>query len=90
MFKDSKKEPYWISFDIDGIDSAYFRSTGTPEGNGIKPQFMMKFLEAFLPEAVGLDFTEVNFSLTDGAETDKDKESVKMYIEHMIDIVHKK
>jgi arginase family enzyme len=87
MFKDSEKQPYWISFDIDGIDSAYFKSTGTPEGNGIKPQFMMKFLEAFLPEAIGMDFTEVNFALTNGLETEKDKQAVRGYMEHIFEVV---
>ena len=27
----TKKEPYWISFDIDGVDYQEFASTGTPE-----------------------------------------------------------
>lgn len=65
FFPDGKRDPYWISFDIDGVDKSEFVSTGTPEGQGISLAFMMKFLEAFLPESVGMDFTEVNFLESD-------------------------
>lgn len=61
MFRNGEREPYWISFDIDSIDQAEFKSTGTPESVGITVQFMLKFFETFLPESVGMDFTEVNF-----------------------------
>lgn len=64
MFPDGQKKPYWLSFDIDGVDCAQFPSTGTPEGDGISLEFMMKFFETFLPEAVGMDLTEVNFLLS--------------------------
>ena len=52
---------YWISFDIDGIDSAEFKSTGTDEGDGIKFAFAYKLLSRFIPRAKGMDLTEINF-----------------------------
>ena len=52
---------YWISFDIDGMDSAEFKSTGTDEGDGIKFDFVYKLLDRFIPRAKGMDLTEINF-----------------------------
>jgi len=40
---------YWISFDIDGIDSSEFLSTGTDEGNGLKLDFTYKLFERMIP-----------------------------------------
>ena len=31
FFPDGQRHPYWISFDIDGVDKSEFASTGTPE-----------------------------------------------------------
>ena len=64
FFQNGVKTPYWISFDIDGIDMRDFASTGTPEGRGITVDFMLKFFDIFVPESVGMDLTEVNFLLT--------------------------
>lgn len=65
FFPDGKITPYWISFDIDGMCASEFTSTGTPEFGGIKREFMMKFFDTFLPHSLGMDFSEVNFKLTD-------------------------
>lgn len=79
-------EPYWISFDIDGVTWEEFRSTGTPESRGIPLKFMMKFFDTFIPESVGMDFTEVNFRLSEGEQTQKDKETVRLLMEKIIEI----
>lgn len=84
------KEPYWISFDIDSIDQNEFKSTGTPESLGITIKFMLQFFETFLPEAVGMDFTEVNFLMTEGEQTEKDKATVRMIFDKITDVVHNK
>lgn len=60
------KTKYWISFDIDGIDSSEFKSTGTDEGNGLTLDFTYALFERMIPQTVGMDFTEVNFELTEG------------------------
>lgn len=73
FFPDGIKTPIWISFDIDGLDSNEFLSTGTPEGGGIKYEFITEFFKRFIPEAVGMDITEVNFALTSGEERKKDE-----------------
>ncbi|CDW81120.1 arginase [Stylonychia lemnae] len=85
----AERVPYWISFDIDGVTWEDFRSTGTPESKGIPLSFMLQFFETFIPEAYGMDFTEVNFRLSEGEQTDKDKETVKLLMEKIIDVVHK-
>jgi arginase family enzyme len=74
FFPDGKREPYWVSFDIDGVDYQEFASTGTPENKGIPIDFMMKFFETFLPDSVGMDLTEVNFRLSSGNKPKKIKE----------------
>ena len=73
FFPDGKKEPYWISFDIDSVDYQDFKSTGTPYDFGIKLDFVHKFFETFIPESVGMDFTEVNFLLSEGEINERDK-----------------
>ena len=90
MFPDGKKLPYWISFDIDSIDQAEFKSTGTPESQGITIDFMLKFFETFLPEAVGMDFSEVNFMMTEGEQTEKDEKVVKLIFDKIAEVVHNK
>ena len=85
---DSKKEPFWISFDIDGVDYQQFASTGTPENVGIPIDFMMSFFETFIPESVGMDLTEVNFLLSSGETTERDKRTVRKLIEKITEVVH--
>ena len=86
FFPDGKKEPYWISFDIDGVDYQQFASTGTPENLGIPLDFMIKFFETFIPESVGMDLTEVNFRLSSGETTERDKRIVRQLIEKITDV----
>ena len=50
---------------------------------------MLKFFEAFIPESVGMDFTEVNFLMTEGEQTEKDKLIVKLLLDKIVDVVHK-
>lgn len=85
----SKKEPYWISFDIDGVDYQQFASTGTPENLGIPIDFMLSFFETFIPESVGMDFSEVNFLLSTGDTTERDKQTIRQLIEKITDVVHR-
>lgn len=68
---------YWISFDIDGVDSSEFQSTGTDEGNGLSLDFTYSLFERMIPQTVGMDFTEVNFELTEGAIRRKDEETFR-------------
>ena len=88
FFPDGQKEPYWISFDIDGVNGGEFASTGTPEAQGISLAFMMKFLEAFIPESVGMDFTEVNFLQSDEDQAEIDMLTVRLLIEKIVQTVH--
>lgn len=89
FFPDGKKRPYWISFDIDGVCYTNFKSTGTPESKGIPIEFMLKFFETFIPESVGMDFTEVNFLLTKGEDTLNDMKTIKVLFDKILDVVHK-
>ena len=72
---------YWISFDIDGVDGDQFQSTGTDEGNGLSLDFTYKFFEKFTPRTVGMDFTEVNFELTEGKTRAKDEQTFRELFE---------
>jgi hypothetical protein len=52
---------------------------------------MMKFFETFLPEACGMDFTEVNF--LQSAEDDQqqiDMLTCRLIVEKVVNIVHHK
>jgi arginase family enzyme len=90
FFPDGEKSPYWISFDIDGVDKREFGSTGTPEEQGISIEFIMRFFETFLPESVGMDFTEVNFLMSDEEQAEIDMQTVRLIIEKVVQTVHHK
>jgi arginase len=90
FFPDGQRHPYWISFDIDGVDQSEFASTGTPEAQGISLDFMMKFFDTFLPEAVGMDFTEVNFLRSEEDQAELDMLTVRLIIEKVVNTVQRK
>lgn len=54
-------KPLWISLDVDAIDGDVFKSTGTNEPYGLSIEFLHRVLKTFLPYAVGMDISEVNF-----------------------------
>jgi arginase len=80
---------YWISFDIDGVDSSEFMSTGTDEGNGLKMDFVYNLMERMVPQTVGMDLTEVNFSLTEGEVRQKDEETFRNLFTYICEQVNK-
>lgn len=90
FFPNGEKSPYWISFDIDGVDKREFASTGTPEEQGLSLDFIKKFFEVFLPESVGMDFTEVNFLQSDEEQAEIDMLTVRLLIEKIVQTVHHK
>ena len=59
-------DQFWFSFDIDGLDGSEFKSTGTIEGNGVSLDFAAELFKQYMPRTIGMDFTEVNFELTNG------------------------
>jgi arginase len=77
----ANRTKYWISFDIDGVDSSEFKSTGTDEGNGLSLEFTKALFERMVPQTIGMDFTEVNFELTQGAQRKNDEETFRDILE---------
>lgn len=59
-----RDQKYWISFDIDAVDSNEFEATGTAEEQGLTLDFVESFLERMTRRTVGMDLTEVNFELS--------------------------
>ena len=49
---------------------------------------MMSFFETFIPESVGMDLTEVNFRLSSGETTERDKRTIRKLIEKITHVVH--
>lgn len=49
---------------------------------------MHKFFETFIPESVGMDLSEVNFLLSSGETTERDKRIVRELIEKIANVVH--
>ena len=78
------RRKYWISFDIDGVDSGSFASTGTAEGNGISLEFAYRLFERFVPESIGMDFTEVNLELTTGQARQNDEATFRELFEFLV------
>jgi hypothetical protein len=50
----------------------------------------MKFFETFLPESVGMDFTEVNFLQSDEEQAEIDMLTCRLLIEKIVQTVHQK
>lgn len=50
---------------------------------------MMKFFETFLPESVGMDFTEVNFLQSDEDQAEVDMLTIRILMEKIVQTVHK-
>ena len=82
--EDDGETKYWISFDIDGIDNAEFKSTGTDEGAGLSFDFVYKLLNRFVPRAKGMDLTEINFLLTNGEQREQDQERIRDMFEFIV------
>ena len=76
-------QKYWISFDIDGVCAHEFKSTGTHEYNGLTLDFCYKLFEEWVPRSMGMDLSEVNFQLTEGAEREKDQQTFREMLEFL-------
>jgi arginase family enzyme len=48
-------------------------STGTAVEEGLSLDFVMKLFEAYAPQSIGMDLTEVNFELTTGKARQTDE-----------------
>jgi hypothetical protein len=51
---------------------------------------MMKFFESFLPNSVGIDFTEVNFLISNEEQAEIDMQTVRLIIDRVVQTVHHK
>lgn len=49
---------------------------------------MLKFLETFIPESVGMDFTEVNFLQSNEQQAEIDMLKVRQIFEKIVQTVH--
>ena len=53
-------QPFYLSFDVDGIDPAYTPGTGTPEVGGLTPRETMRILRGLVSlDIIGGDVVEV-------------------------------
>ncbi len=59
MLKELKREPVYLSLDIDGIDPAYAPGTGTPEPFGLTPFDVRHIISRLGDRLVGFDVVEV-------------------------------
>ncbi len=54
-----KREPIYLSLDIDGIDPSYAPGTGTPEPFGLTPWDVRYVIDRIGPRLVGFDVVEI-------------------------------
>jgi len=59
MLSNLKREPVYLSLDIDGIDPAYAPGTGTPEPFGLTPWDVRYIINRLGPRLVGFDVVEI-------------------------------
>ncbi|MEM0342896.1 MAG: agmatinase [Thermoplasmata archaeon] len=59
MLSKLKREPVYLSLDIDGIDPAYAPGTGTPEPFGLTPWDVRYIINRLGPRLVGFDVVEI-------------------------------
>lgn len=67
-FDQSIPRNYWISCNMNALDSTEFksktRSYNTPkENDGITLDFLGEFMEHFAPHSIGMDLSDVNFEV---------------------------
>ena len=55
-----KTDRIYLSLDIDAIDPAYARGTGTPEPFGLTPRDVKHIIDQAAPRLAGLDIMEVS------------------------------
>jgi arginase family enzyme len=79
----SSESKYWISFDADSIDSSQFKSNTEilPETSGLSLEFIHKLFEVYTPQSIGMDFSEINFSLTSGDARLNDEQTFREVFE---------
>ena len=60
-FSENNIDEFYISFDIDAIDSKYVKATGTPEPDGLVPDDALAIIESLVSKSVltGADMVEV-------------------------------
>jgi agmatinase len=54
-----KGKQIYLTLDIDVVDPAYAPGTSTPEPFGLTPMDVLEIIEAFSPQIIGCDITEV-------------------------------
>jgi len=54
-----KGKQIYLTLDIDVVDPAYAPGTSTPEPFGLTPKEVLEIIEAFSPQLIGCDITEV-------------------------------
>ena len=54
-----KGKQIYLTLDIDVVDPAYAPGTSTPEPFGLTPREVLEIIEAFSPQLIGCDITEV-------------------------------
>lgn len=59
MLSKLRREPVYLSLDIDGIDPAYAPGTGTPEPFGLTPWDVRYIINRLGPRLVGFDVVEI-------------------------------
>lgn len=84
VYFNQKDKKYWISFDIDAVDSNEFEATGTAEDQGLTLDFVESFLERMTRRTVGMDLTEVNFELSPNAHSRLTDEQTFRYLFELI------
>jgi len=82
-----RRPRYWISLDVDAIDCDSFASTGAPKSAGLSVEFVLRFLEAFLPDAVGMDLTEINFLEATSEQAERDMGVCRAIVETVVRVV---
>ena len=54
-----KGKQIYLTLDIDVVDPAYAPGTSTPEPFGLTPKEVLEIIEAFSPQLIGCDITEI-------------------------------
>lgn len=79
----------YISNDIDGTDSAFAPSTGTPEPNGLTPEFVLELIEgaAQIAPIEAADLVEVAPTIGSPADAQKTLTVAARYLERTLQVL---
>ena len=90
------KIDYWISCNMNALDSIEFRSKtrsgpGLKNDDGVSLEFLGEFMKEFANQSVGMDLSDVNFEVTsESSQKHADEQTFREFFELILDSINRR